>query len=292
MPYLANVFNVMIASPGDVAEEREIVRRVLHDWNNLHAEEKQIVLLPLGWETDSAPGMDDTAQEIINQQVLARADMVIGIFWTRIGTPTKEAVSGTVEEIEKHVAAGKHAMIYFSDAPVVPSKLNHEQYAGVQEFRKQCQDKGLYAVYSSTADFEAKLEKHITRTVQHHQMFQSLETISKKPTKVDPPRIPIPHLTSEAKNLLRAAVKEQLSIEIAHDYTGHIIQIGTVIKVPEVNNQRGFLRYTAALHELESSGLIKDPTGRGEIYDVTDAGYRLIETTTPPVPHTENPPTI
>ena len=280
MPYLAAVFNVMIASPGDVAEEREIVRKVLHDWNNLHAEEKQIVLLPIGWETDSAPGMDDTAQEIINQQVLARADMVIGIFWTRIGTPTKEAVSGTVEEIEKHVAAGKHAMIYFSDAPVVPSKINHEQYAGVQEFRKQCQAKGLYAVYSSTADLETQLKNHITRTVQHHQMFTEI-TLNPIPAKTSPLKS-APCLSQEALELLITAVSAEQSITNFRAMRGGTIAVRDKKSVAESDNRREFSRYQAALDELVDAELVKDSSGHGEIYDVTDAGYRLIEITTPP----------
>jgi hypothetical protein len=285
MPYLAAVYNVMIASPGDVTEEREIVRRVLHDWNNLHAEERQIVLLPIGWETDSAPGMDDTAQEIINQQVLARADMVIGIFWTRIGTPTKEAVSGTVEEIEKHVAAGKHAMIYFSDAPVAPSKLNHEQYAGVQEFRKQCQAKGYYAVYDSTADFETKLEKHITRTIQHHPMFKESPEINLRVELEDEIPSSPAELSPESWELLRAAVTTEQPITLFESLGGAEIGVRGQVTVQERDNRRTFARYRAALKELQNADLIEDPSGRGEIYDVTEAGYRLVENTPPVTAH-------
>lgn len=33
MSYIATAFNVMIASPGDVASERAIVRDVVYEWN-------------------------------------------------------------------------------------------------------------------------------------------------------------------------------------------------------------------------------------------------------------------
>jgi hypothetical protein len=50
---------------------------------------------------------------VINRQVLADCDLLVAIFWTRIGSPTGSALSGTVEEIEKHLKAEKPAMLYF-----------------------------------------------------------------------------------------------------------------------------------------------------------------------------------
>ena len=41
MGYNARVFNVMIASPSDVASERSIVREVIYDWNAVHSERKK-----------------------------------------------------------------------------------------------------------------------------------------------------------------------------------------------------------------------------------------------------------
>lgn len=47
MPYSANVYRVMIASPSDVAKERQIIREVIHEWNSVHSEDRGIVLMPL-----------------------------------------------------------------------------------------------------------------------------------------------------------------------------------------------------------------------------------------------------
>jgi len=55
MPYNARVFQILIASPGDVEQEREVVTEIIHEWNNLNAREKSLVLLPLRWETHSSP---------------------------------------------------------------------------------------------------------------------------------------------------------------------------------------------------------------------------------------------
>lgn len=113
MSYNAKVFNVMIASPGDVASERAIIRDVIYEWNAVHSLTRNIVLLPIGWESHSSPEMGASAQTIINNQVLDKCDLLIGVFWTRIGTATSEYSSGTVEEIEKHINTGNQQCCIF-----------------------------------------------------------------------------------------------------------------------------------------------------------------------------------
>ena len=73
-------------------------------------------MMPAVDEARVCPAMGDRPQAIINKQVLANCDLLVAVFWTRIGSPTGVAVSGTVEEIQEHLNAGKPAMIYFSSA--------------------------------------------------------------------------------------------------------------------------------------------------------------------------------
>lgn len=42
--YSANVYKVFLASPSDVAKERQIARDVIQKWNDLHSEETGVVL--------------------------------------------------------------------------------------------------------------------------------------------------------------------------------------------------------------------------------------------------------
>lgn len=100
MPYQSTAYKVFIASPGDVKEERSIVREVLAEWNDINSEKRALVLLPIGWDTHSTPEMGSPAQEIINKRVLKTADILIGVFWTKVGTPTDRYPSGTIEEID------------------------------------------------------------------------------------------------------------------------------------------------------------------------------------------------
>jgi hypothetical protein len=50
--------------------------------------------------------------------------LLVGIFWTRIGSPTGEADSGTLEEIERVGNAKKPIMLYFSKVPIEPDKID------------------------------------------------------------------------------------------------------------------------------------------------------------------------
>ena len=55
MSYRADVYRVMIASPGDVLAERQIAREVIHEWNSVHSVDRRIVLMPVGWTRTLLP---------------------------------------------------------------------------------------------------------------------------------------------------------------------------------------------------------------------------------------------
>jgi hypothetical protein len=84
MKFEATVLRVMIASPGDVHAEAQIAAEVVQRWTDIHAATRQVVLLPVNWRTHSTPEYGEAPQEVINRQVLANADILIGIFWTRL----------------------------------------------------------------------------------------------------------------------------------------------------------------------------------------------------------------
>ena len=42
-------------------------------------------------------------------------------------------------------------------------------------------------------------------------------------------------------------------------------------------NQPSIARWEAAVNELHERGLVKDINGKGQIFQINDAGYRMIE---------------
>ena len=165
MPIETKLYRVLIASPSDVAVERAIVEEEIARWNSIFATDMKIVLLPVGWERNATPDLSERGQAVINRQ-LDGCDLLIGVFWTRIGTPTPEAESGTVEEIERAAAEGKRCIVYFSDKPVSPSSVDKQQYKRLQQYKKELNQRGLTCPYKDISEFKEKVSRHIAKAIQ------------------------------------------------------------------------------------------------------------------------------
>jgi len=166
MAFQATVYRILIASPGDVGTERELISDVIYEWNALQASRANIVVLPVKWETHSAPLLGDRPQEIINKQLVQDCDLLVGLFWTRIGTHTGVSESGTVEEIEHFIEQGKPVMLYFSSKPIDPTKIDIGQYQKLDAFRSKMRPLGLIESYENEADFKEKLSRQLTINMQ------------------------------------------------------------------------------------------------------------------------------
>jgi hypothetical protein len=275
MSYPAVVYKVMIASPSDVSAERSIVREVLSEWNVVNADVRRQVLLPIGWETHSVPEMGDRPQALINKQILHDCDLLVGVFWTRIGTATGEYASGTVEEIEEHIKAGRPTMLYFSSAPVLPDSVDPEQYRRLKEFRLSCQSRGLYEPYTDVQDFRTKLYRQLQLKINKDEYFG--------PSGLSPSIGPLqdiepsPSLTKEAAYLLKECVADPAGqvLHLSH-FGGYVLQVKGKNLI-EDGNERSRATWTAALEELEGKGLLS-PTGpKRNIFKVTREGYELAD---------------
>jgi hypothetical protein len=95
--------------------------------------------------------MGNRAQEIINKRLLRARDLLVTIFWTRIGTPTSVPKSGTTEEIEEHLHAGKPAMLFFSATSVKPDAVDEMQYQALREFKASICQGGLVEEYDAAS---------------------------------------------------------------------------------------------------------------------------------------------
>lgn len=162
MAYSATVFSVLIASPSDVNDEREAIAQTIHDWNALNSGETGKVLLPVRWESHSAPAMGDRPQGLINSQLVRDCDMLIGAFWTRLGSPTGVEDSGTVEEIKLFLRQQKPVMLYYSKKPVDMDEADLDQVQKLKEFKKSIRDKGIQEQYSTVDELKQKLMRQLT----------------------------------------------------------------------------------------------------------------------------------
>ena len=286
MTYTASVIRVMIASPSDVASERQMIRDIIHEWNAIHSTDRHTVLLPVGWETHSSPSMEDRAQSVINKQVLVDCDLLVAVFWTRLGSPTGKSVSGTVEEIEEHISAGKPAMLYFSDVPVHMDSVDNEQYQALLKFKKECLERGLVEGYESLSEFHEKFRRQLTQTIirEFNDIvgekedslleqaasklieFSTLDTFSS-----------IEELSDAAKILLKEASQDRHgTIMFYRTLQGLGVETNGKNFV-ESNDPREEAKWENAVQELIDKELIQDRGWKGEVYGVTHAGFKVAD---------------
>ncbi|EAR28495.1 hypothetical protein [Pseudoalteromonas tunicata] len=219
-------------------------------------------------------------QELINKRIQKNCDLLIGVFWTRLGTPTGKSSSGTVEEIEEHVAAGKPAMIYFSSKPVAPQSVDAEQFAKVQEIKQKWMPQGLIETYDNLEEFQKKLSKQLQLCLAKNEYLRGLVPVTKVEVIPTSEQIPTQNeqysLSQEAKSLLKAASnRDDGTILKMALLSGRLIQAGG----ESFGGERGreTAKWDAALEELLSYGLVAARGYKGEVFELTNKGWEVAD---------------
>lgn len=170
MAFNALTYRVLIASPSDLAEERRAATEAINDWNSQHAVAESVVLLPAKWETEAMPESGVRPQEALNRQLVRGCDILVGMFWTKFGTSTGVAESGTVEEIDHFVSAGKPALLYFSSRPINPSKIDLRQFERLMNFKEDTYKKALTGTFSAIDEMQQTLSRDLMHQVRTLKM--------------------------------------------------------------------------------------------------------------------------
>jgi hypothetical protein len=259
----------MIASPGDVQTERNIVREVVSEWNSLNGARRSLMLLAVGWETDVAPEMGDAPQNIIDKRILKDADLLVGMFWTRLGTPTAAYASGAVEEIEEHLKAGRPAMLYFSSAPAPLASIDPEQSRALKGFKDSCMPRGLLAMYADVDDFRRKFSRDL-QIMMNSDRFAAFGASPATTTSVAGAATP---LSREATALLEAAAKDAAGTILFERFGG-----GAEISANDTTfngdmSPRTIALWEGAIEELEKRGYLRAAGDGREVFELTRDGY-------------------
>jgi len=156
--------NVAIASPTDVKAERDAVPHVFNRWNETHNE---AFLHPKMWEAASVPTLGDHPQHLLNPRLIDESELLLAILWSKLGTPTPTASSGTVEEIREFIAKKGPArvMVYFCTRNL-PYNIDPAELSRLKEFKAQMQSQGVYHEYDTIEEFERDLYYHLDAKVQ------------------------------------------------------------------------------------------------------------------------------
>ncbi len=192
------LIRIFLSSPGDVADERALALKVIDELAYDPLLRGKVVFDVVAWDK---PGADApmlvtlTPQEAINQQLAtpAACDIVIVIFWSRMGTPLPHPeyqkpddspyLSGTEWEFEDARQAalktGKPYVVVYRrmEEPVIGLRDTQraakiEQWERVETFFTQFTDAETGAIYGGINpyeqpdDFRDKLETHLKALIQ------------------------------------------------------------------------------------------------------------------------------
>lgn len=219
--------------------------------------------------------MGDHPQHIVNEQVLAKCDLLVGVFWTRVGTKTPTYESGSVEEIERHIATEKPAMLYFSNSPVHPDSVDHDQYEKLKRFKTSCFSRGLFASYDGLTEFRDQFYRHLQLKINEDPFFAG--TPHETASIIVESRSAVAPLSKEARLLLKeAATDPSGTVMLIRHLGGTDLQTNSKNLIAE-QSRRSVATWEAALQELLDAALLIKRGIKGEIFEVTKAGYEVAE---------------
>lgn len=156
---------ILIASPGDVVRERELLLDKLETkFRREHFEERcGARIIVEGWEFVAS--QTGYAQDIINNDIVSKSNIILAIFRHKLGSPTiniktgkDRAKSGTAEELlyairNKEIDTPPLGMAYFyANAPVlsldsVDFERIKKDWERLKEFKEEINTEILYKPY-------------------------------------------------------------------------------------------------------------------------------------------------
>ncbi len=169
------IFRIVVASPGDVQPERDVLPSVIEELNRGVAADRGLHLVLARWETDTYPGFHLEGPQGLIDPILriTDCDLLIGIFWKRFGTPTEDGTTGTEHEFNLAYEAWQEKespqiFIYFNQKAYTPkSKAEAEQWGQVLDFQNKFPKEGLWWPYKGKAEFEKLVRNHLMNYIRN-----------------------------------------------------------------------------------------------------------------------------
>jgi hypothetical protein len=110
------------------------------------------------------PNVGEDPQSIITEEIVDKADILMGVFWMRLGTRTKKSPSGTAEEIEHFRAMGKDVLLYFSQARL-PFDHDPEQLRLLKNYKETLGKNALLWNFRDENQLRTDAGKHLASVV-------------------------------------------------------------------------------------------------------------------------------
>lgn len=222
--YQANVYNIMIGCPSDIKEEINIAYDVINEWNYSYSQKQRIILQPLHWSKSSYATSGDEPQKILNKQLVQHSDVLICIFGSKIGTPTSDTDSGTIEELNLHNREGKRILVFFKKSVANIDDLDLEQVAKLKTLKNEIKKFCIFSEYETISDFSNVLLKNLIRFVNDNFIGFKDQTFvaSMTPDDIRPNIV----FSEKDEQRLKAWAISGSFFRIAYEGGSEIIQLG------------------------------------------------------------------
>lgn len=166
-------YNVLLSCPSDVTKDRLFIEKAIDEINSENAPYYNAHFDIKYWDKDVLFSQGNP-QQIINENIVYSADIVIAFFGSKLGTPTKEFPSGSIEEIELMIKNNKHVLVCFSERDITLNSDTNEEFIEnilkVKRFKKEYN--GLYITYKTESELIDKLKQqlrlYLSKTKNHN----------------------------------------------------------------------------------------------------------------------------
>jgi hypothetical protein len=187
MAYPTLALHLLISAPGDVPlQDMVVIRKTISQWNLNLGRAVGLTVLPVSRTEHAVAEFGERPQAILNHQIVGEADLAVVLFHDRLGTPTGEAESGTAEEIEVLVEAGKSVAVLVNLTPRAP--LNGpalDERRRLDTYLEGLRKSALVLGYAHEGDLVGHLNNFLSRATAQFQ--QSVEASkNQEPEGPDP----------------------------------------------------------------------------------------------------------
>ena len=248
--FQANVYKIMIGAPSDITEEVDIAIQVINHWNDINSESRKIILLPIHWSINAYPSLGMPPQKVLDKQLVEKSDMLVCVFGGKIGKPTGDYISGSVEEIEEHRKAGKPVMVFFRKNNDT-SSIDIDQLSNLRNFKNNIE--GLYTEYNDQGDFEKVLTDKLSLCVNGIFIQGGSTGIHWNETEKDENH----GLTTQDIQHLKMWVTSNDETAYSIDYMGGHSSIILGRKQVEISTSRERVQWNAFFERLIKAGMVE-----------------------------------
>jgi hypothetical protein len=134
-------------------------------WNVIYGSQFGGVVVPLHWSRHSAAEHGVRPQESLNKQLVDDADILIALFWHRLGTETGEAESGTVEEIQRATANGAYVAVLKCTRDIPSGGREPQQLARLNEYCASIRQESLMFEYQGSDELRERVDAILNRAI-------------------------------------------------------------------------------------------------------------------------------